>query len=227
MENLDTSQPETEAKPRSRRNGNGGPTEHDMLAACGFENLPEVFTMQTEAGPVREREPAYELEAPCFLGQGREARLWEEGSIIVTEQAPNDVMKPLNRAAGLNAAQQRASLPAAGAAVDISDISEAAQMLSGDPDIMKRPKHEIEEMIAHLAVKLRMKREGKDFRNIPQASPHNFTGKNTPSAPPLLGAKQHNLSGAESTFAAYGQRFRAEPGSMVPQVRSMPQGGRR
>ncbi len=180
--------------------------ELDVLAGTEFESLPEVFAMRNEDGSiVQEREPAFLCRADCFLGIGREATLYEESSIVVTRSVPNEHMEPLNRAAGIAVVSWLQSLPRQGVDVDIDDMAEAAQMLATDPDHVKLNKLAWGQAVEKLAVALKQKRLGKDFRSeLPMG--HNFVRRSGRSAaPPILGAKIAELGArlpGETRFAS-------------------------
>lgn len=165
----------------------------DPLAGTAFEGLPDVFAMRDDGnGIIQEREPCYNILAECFLGSGTSGTRYDEGSIVVTRVVPNVQMQPLNRAAAINYVKWISRLPEHRAAIDAGDMAEAAQMLAADA--AKMNKVEWQKAVTTLAVEIKLRREGKDARDLP-AIGHNFVeqrGKST--APPILGAKMSDMA---------------------------------
>lgn len=194
---------------RAKKNGPSEPPA-DVLAGSGFEHLPECFAMTIEGAVVQEREPCYQVASECVLGFGREVTLYEEGAIIVTNVTPNDQMVPLNRAAAVNVVRWRERLPVTRVPLDIGDMAEAAQMLGSDPEAMKLNTFDWQNMLVKFATELKLRREGKDAREIPPIG-HNFVRGPAAGGSPLLGARiahgSENLPGATrfaTAVPAYG-----------------------
>lgn len=177
-------------EPRRRR----AAPEADPLAGTEFEGLPEIYHLRHDDGSqIHERAPTYLCRADCFLGSGREATLYEESSIVVTNSTPNEHMEPLNRAAGIAYVTWLQDMPQQGVPIDIGDMAEAAQMLAVDPDHTKLNKITWQEAVTKLATKLKLKRLGKDARaETPMG--HNFARGTRSTAPPILGAKLADMS---------------------------------
>jgi hypothetical protein len=190
----------TGGKPERRRN-----PEAELLAGSGFEHLPETFAMQMEdRSVVQERDACYYIRSDCALGVGRELTLWEEGSIIVTDAVPNMHMEPLNRAAAVQFVKWQQRLPANRAPIDIGDMAEAAQMLGSDPEILKLNRVQWQDAVVKLATELKLRREGREARDLPPIG-HNFVRGPRSAAPPILNAKVADMSQrlpGETRFAA-------------------------
>ena len=177
---------------RRRRSSSVEP-EPDPLAGSGFANLPECFAMRQENGFVQEHEPCYHVAADCFIGLGREASLSVEGDIVVTSLPPNESMEPLNRAAALAFVKWQSRLPASRTPIDIGDMAEAAQMLASDPEVLKLNRVDWQNAVARLASELKLRREGKDARELPPLG-HNFVRGARASPAPLLNSKLSEMS---------------------------------
>ena len=173
---------------------NGNPELADPLAGTEFQDLPDMFAMRQDDGSiVQEREPCYICRADCFLGNFREATLFEESSIVVTGAVPNQQMEPLNRAAAINYVKWLRRLPEHRAPIDVGDMAEAAQMLAVDPDHTKLNKLEWQRAVVKLATELKIRREGLDARDLPPIR-HNFARGTRTQAPPILGAKMADMA---------------------------------
>jgi hypothetical protein len=215
----------TQAKP-ARRNSSA---EADILAATEFEHLPDMFAMRNDDGSiVQEREPCYLIRADCFLGSGREATLYEESSIVVTGAVPNMQMEPLNRAAAMSYVKWLRRLPEHRAPIDVGDMSEAAQMLAADPEVLRLNKVQWQSAVVKLATELKLRREGLEAKDLPPIG-HNFVRGPRTQAPPILGAKLAEMSQrlpGETRFAAAVPAF--APGPVTrragPQPMNMPNG---
>lgn len=205
---------------------NGTPELADPLAGTEFEGLPEMFAMRQDDGSiVQERNPCYICRADCFLGNFREATLFEESSIVVTGAVPNQHMEPLNRAAAINYVKWLRRLPEHRAPIDVGDMAEAAQMLAVDPDHTKLNKLEWQRAVVKLATELKIRREGLEAKDLPPLG-HNFARGTRTQAPPILGAKMADMSQrlpGETRFAtaipAHSQppgTRRAGPAPMTP-----------
>lgn len=183
------------------------PTEEQLrlLSKFNFSALPEVFALQTGEGVIQEREPCYRCTSPGFYGRGTEGTYYDEGSIIVYDSIPNASMEPLNLAAALEWITWAESLPSHRASIDITDLAEAASRLRNDPRINDLPPGKYEQAVIKLAEELKLIREGRDARSLPQLG-HNFTNTTTTKAP-LLGAKMSDMSQrgpGETHFAPVG-----------------------
>lgn len=196
--------------------------EAALLAQFGFSELPVMFAMREPGGTViQEKEPCYQCMADGFYGRHRGGTWYEEGSIIVLDTVPNHQLQPLNRAAALKWAKWAGSLPQHKAAIDVGDMSEAAQMLAKNPDVLKLDPEKWQEAVVKLAVSLKVRREGGASPTLPGLA-HNFAPQSGRSTTvPILGAKiaegaqrgpggvQQTLSAAEVT--AGGARRAASP----------------
>lgn len=164
------------------------------LVAHGFGDLPEVFAMRDEGNAViQERGACYFCRADGFYGRGREGTWYAEGSIIVTDEVPNEHMEPLNRAAATKYVQWLSRLPNNRAPIDIGDMSEAAHMLAKDPMVTALSPADYQRAVIKLSEELKFKREGKDARTLPSLG-HNFTSASGGNAPPILGAKTSDMA---------------------------------
>src|SRR6185437_16812140 len=104
-----------------------------LLTKYGFDDLEPVFAMRDIDGQIlKEKEPCYQLQAEGFYGRGLHGTWYQEGAVIVTPDVPNQHMKPLNRAAGVNYAKWLETLPQNKVTIEIGDMSEAAVILSKD-----------------------------------------------------------------------------------------------
>lgn len=183
--------PENETTTRRRRAGN----DHEaLLIKAGFGDLPEVFAMREGTDILQEREPCYQLMADCFLGRGLHGTHYMEGATVVIHDTPNQHMKPLNRAAGINYALWLESLPRNRTFIDIGDMSEAAHMLAKDPDVTKLSPTKYQEAVVALAEELKLRREGRDGSRALPGIQHNFAPQSGGKAPPMLGAKTSDMS---------------------------------
>lgn len=164
----------------------------DPLADTAFSALPDVFAMRDGATIIQEREPCYECQADCFLGAGVTGTRYDEGSIVVTRVVPNIHMQPLNRAAALNYVKWIERLPEYRTPIDAGDMAEAAQMLAADAQSMN--KLQWQSAVTKLAVEIKLRREGKEARDLPGIG-HNFAHQpNRGSVPPILGAKMSDMA---------------------------------
>lgn len=165
-----------------------------LLAAYELDHLPETFAMRDgDGGVIQERDACYLCRADGFYGRGTHGTHYVEGSIIVTDVVPNQHMEPLNRAAAIKTAQWLDRLPKHQVPVDMGDISEAMTMLAARPDFLTMTPEERSEAAMKFAVRLKMKREGKDARDLP-AIAHNFAPVSGGNAPPILGAKMSDMA---------------------------------
>ena len=164
-----------------------------LLNKYQLADLPVQFAMRdAENGVIQEKEPCFLLKAPGFYGRGTAGTWYDEGSIIVTDAIPNQHMEPLNRAAGIRTSRWLDSLPQNQVPVDMGDISEAMTMLAARPDFLTMTPEQRSEAAMKFAVRLKMKREGRDARSLPELG-HNFGGGTT-KAPPILGAKMSDMA---------------------------------
>lgn len=125
-----------------------------------FSELPPVFAMRGPDGVVDQvRDPAWQLLADGFYGQGVEATLFLEGEIIVANMTPNFHIEPLNAAAGRLMRDWLESLPMQGTAIAIGDLSEAAAAIQKHDKIAEMTPKQIEEATYKLAVALKKKRD--------------------------------------------------------------------
>ena len=165
---------------------NGNPELADPLAGTQFENMPDVFILQTRDGVVQERAPTYEVMAPGFYGRGRWGT-YEEPTAIIVNETPNDHLWPKNRAAAIEWLKWKRSQPNDAAPIDREDYAEAAQMLASDAHKMN--KIQWNEAVSKLAQELKVKRLGGYAPSIPPYG-HNFArASGNTQAPPILGAK--------------------------------------
>ena len=220
---------------RSNQEPRNGKRQQDLdpLLGSEFEHLPEVFAMRNDDGSViQEREPTYLCRADCFLGTGREATLYEESSIVVTREKPNEHMEPLNRGAAIARLAWYASLPQDKVVISIEDMAEAATMCAADPEWAKLNKLDKTKAARKLAIEIKARREGVEARDLPPIG-HNFARSPGRSvAPPLLGAKMADLGArmpGETRFATavpqYGpDRPVTRRGTAAPMVGVNPQG---
>lgn len=172
------------------------PTEPEeiLLEQHGFGDLPEVFAMRNDDNSIiQEQEACYECVADGFYGKGMEGTFYPESSIIVTTETPNEFMKPLNKAAGLNYIKWQLSLPMNRAAIDVGDMSEAAQMLAKDPNVTALSPIEYQKTVIKLSEELKIRRMGGVAPHSPSLS-HNFVPQSGGKAPPILGAKVADMS---------------------------------
>lgn len=178
--------------------------EDVALAQHGFGDLPEVFAMRNDDNSIiQEKDPCYECVADGFYGKGMEGTYYPESSIIVTQDTPNEFMKPLNKAAGLKYIAWTNSLPMNRTAIDVGDMSEAAQMLAKDPNVTLLPPLDYQKAVIKLSEELKLRRMGGTAPTTPSLQ-HNFTPQSGGKAPPILGAKVADMSqrGPGSTTAS-------------------------
>lgn len=167
--------------------------DNEILSLYNFDHLPAVFAMRDDNGQVvQEKEPCYQCTSPGFYGSHRSGTWYDEGSILVTHDTPNIHLQPLNRAAALKFAKWQDALPGQRTPISIEDMTEAAMMLAKDPRVQALGPLDAQKSVISLAEGLKIKREGKDARNIP-AMGHNFVPQSGGSAAPLLGAKMSDL----------------------------------
>jgi len=88
----------------------------------------------------------------------------------------------------------RESLPQDRAPIDIGDLAEASQMLAKNPDVTKLEPDDYQRALRELAMRLKIKRLGKDALDLPQMSAHNFAPLSGSKAPPILGAKLSDMA---------------------------------
>jgi hypothetical protein len=193
------SAPQDQAQaPRQNRRARAAEASIDieaMLERCGLSDLPEVFAMRDVDGSIlQERAPCFQLQTQCFLGRGLHGTLWEEGATVVYEDQPNQHMQPLNRAGAINYVMWLDSLPRNRTFIDIGDMSEAAHMLAKDPDVTKLPPLQYQKAVMDLATELKLRREGRDARSLPDMQSHNFAPQSGGKSPPMLGAKMSDMS---------------------------------
>lgn len=168
--------------------------DEGLLAQYSLSHLPEVFALRNEDNSIiQERAACYVCNADGFYGKGTHGTWYPEGSIIVTDVVPNLHMEPLNRAAAIKHARWQSALPNNRAPIDVGDMSEAAIMLSKDPRCQQLGPGDYQKAVIRLAEELKLKREGKDARDLP-AMGHNFTPQSGGKAPPILGAKMSDLT---------------------------------
>lgn len=167
-----------------------------LLSLYGLAELPEVFAMRDGNNVIQEREPCYICQADGFYGRGTHGTHHMEGEILVMEPrfVPNQHLQPLNRAAGLAYAKWLHSLPNNQVPIDIGDMAEAAQMLAKNPQVTDLPPDDYQKAVTTLAMKLKLKRDGKDARMLPNMSPHNFAPQSGGGAAPILGARMSDLT---------------------------------
>lgn len=185
----------------------------DKLAETIFSELPDTFALRNDDNSIiQEHEPCYICRADGFYGAGTQGTWYAEGSIIVTHAVPNEHMEPLNRGAALNYVRWIEKLPNHRAPIDVGDMSEAAQMLAKDPKWQELTPVQAQQAVIELAVGLKLRREGREARELPPIG-HNFTRGPNKTAPPILGARMSDM----------GQRFPGETrlAAAIPQV---PQG---
>ena len=77
-------------------------------------------------------------------------------------------------------------------------------MLAKDPRVTDLPPDDYQRAVVDLATRLKIKRAGKDYVELPLMSPHNFAPVSGGKAPPILGAKL-------SDMAARGPGFTSTP----------------
>jgi hypothetical protein len=178
----------------SRKNSEAAETE--LLTKWGLIELPDVFAMRDGNNIIQERGPCFLCLADGFYGRGTHGTQYQEGEILVVDAhfVPNEHLQPLNRIAGLGYAKWLESLPANQAPIDIGDMSEAAQMLAKNPSVTDLPPDDYQKAVVDLAVRLKLKRMGKDARLLPNMSAHNFAPQSGGKAPPLLGAKMSDMT---------------------------------
>lgn len=184
---------ETAAPPQAKRQKDG---DLELLRKYGGTELPDVFAMRDGANIIQEREPTFLCLADGFYGRGTHGTQYQEGEIVVVGRdfIPNEFLQPLNRAAGIGYARWLESLPANQAPIDIGDMSEASQMLAKNPQVTDLPPDDYQKAVVDLAVRLKLRRMGKDARILPSMSPHNFAAKSGGNAPPMLGAKMSDMT---------------------------------
>lgn len=164
------------------------------LMQYGFQDLPDVFAMRDDNGQIiQERAPTYQCRADGFYGQGRDGTHFVEGAIVVTDIVPNEHLEPLNRAGAIKYVNWLCSLPGNRAPIDIGDMSEAAHMLAKDPQVTALSPVAYQAAVIKLAEELKLKREGKDARTLPNIG-HNFKSASGGNAPPILGAKTSDMA---------------------------------
>ena len=168
-------------------------SDQSLLEHYGLSDLPEVFAMRGENGMIQEREPCYRCTADGFYGRGTSGTWYQEDSILVYEDIPNDYLEPLNTAAALQWTYWRESLPKNRTQIDIGDMSEAAHMLAKDPRVTDLPPVEYQKAVVKLSEELKLRREGKDAKSLPNIG-HNFAAQSGGKAPPILGAKMSEMS---------------------------------
>lgn len=174
-----------------------------LLAQYELGDLPVMFSMRNGNEIIQEKEPCYACAADGFYGRGTHGTWHQEGEILVMEPrfVPNQHLQPLNRAAGVCYAKWLATLPNNQAPIDIGDMAEAAQMLAKNPQVTDLPPEDYQKAVVQLAVRLKLKREG---RTLPNLSPHNFAPQSGGNAPPLLGAKMSDMTQRGPGFTASG-----------------------
>ena len=178
---------------RPKKELNFSEDDQALLEKYGFSDLPEVFAMRDGDGFVNEREPCYRCTGDGFYGRGTSGTWYQEDSIIVYDDIPNNVLEPLNQAAGLMWARWAESLPKNRSQIDIGDMAEASHMLAKNPEVTNLPPHLYQEAVIKLSEELRLRREGKDARSLPGLA-HNFAPQSGGKAPPILGAKMSDMS---------------------------------
>lgn len=166
-----------------------------LLAKYGLDDLEVVFAMRDTGGEIiREKEPCYECLAEGFYGNGMHGTWYQEGATIVLATTPNEQLRPLNRAAGINYANWLESLPQNRTYIDIGDMSEAAVILAKDPRVAQMSQAQAQRATIAVAEGLKLKRDpnARDLR----ASDinRNFAPASGGKSPPMLGAKMSDLS---------------------------------
>lgn len=165
-----------------------------LLTQYGLDHLPETFSMRDGDSIIQEREPCYICRADGFYGRGTAGTWYAEGSIIVTDIVPNDHLEPLNRAAAIKYVNWLSKLPNNRAPIDVGDMAEAATMLAKDPQVLALSSHDFQKAVIKLSEELKLRREGKNARDLPGIA-HNFAPQSgRTNAPPILGAKMAELS---------------------------------
>lgn len=162
--------------------------DDELLLQYNLLDLPVVFSMRDGNQIIQEKAPCYSCSADGFYGQGKSGTWYEEGSIIVMDTCPNYHTEPLNRAAALRYVKWVSSLPQQGADIGVEDMAEAAHTLAKNPRIMELDPVSYQKAVVDLAVKLKIRRLGKDAMNLPGFN-HNFAPQSGGNAAPILNAK--------------------------------------
>lgn len=187
-----------------------------LLAKYGLSHMEKTFSMQDPAtGEIlQEQEPCYQLLADGFYGQGMHATFFQEGATIVIHSAPNQHMKPLNRAAAINYAKWMESLPVNQTFIDIGDMSEAAAVLAKDPRVKEMSPTQAQRATILVAEGLRLKREGKNAMDLRAGDiSRNFAPSSGGNKAPLLNAKMSDLSQLSPGMTRTQQQAPTGPGA--------------
>ncbi|MET4341948.1 hypothetical protein [Bradyrhizobium sp. RT9a] len=165
-----------------------------LLAKYGLDDLDPVFAMRDGNEIIREKEPCYECLAEGFYGNGMHGTWYQEGATIVLSTTPNEQLRPLNRAAGINYANWLESLPQNRTYIDIGDMSEAAVILAKDPRVAQMSQAQAQRATIAVAEGLKLKRD-PHARDLRAADINrNFAPASGGKSPPMLGAKMSDLS---------------------------------
>jgi len=198
-----------------------------LLAKYGLDDLDVTFSMRDLATNeiLREKEPCYECLAEGFYGQGMHATWYQEGATIVMHTPPNQQLRPLNRAAGVNYARWLESLPQNRTYIDIGEMAEAAVILAKDERVKEMTPMQSQQACIRVAEGLRMRREGKTAMDLRAGDiSRNFAPQSGGRSPPMLGAKMSDMSqigpGMTRNLAAV-----TGPGAGVRRAAAAPLGG--
>lgn len=167
-----------------------------LLAKYDLTELEPVFAMRDPGtGEIlKEKEPCYECLADGFYGNGLHGTFFMEGATIVIHTPPNQHMRPLNRAAGINYARWMESLPQNRVVFDIGDMAEAGAILAKDPRVQQMTPLQAQQAVIRLAEGLKLRRDpsAKDMR-VNDIN-RNFAPQSGGKSPPMLGAKMSDMS---------------------------------
>ena len=186
-----------------------------------FSRLPAVFAMRGDDGFVEHvEEPAWNLLADGFYGQGVEATLYQEGEIIISSMIPNFHMQPLNRAAGKIMRAWLEALPMQGTTINIDDLSEAATALAGNEKLSEMTPEQIKATTYKLALALKVKRENTAGMVIPPmagATIESMRNRGASKAP-MMNARmldQNRRFAGEDVRRGASQQRRAQPAALT------------
>lgn len=180
--------------------------EDALLEKYELGLLPVMFAMRNGNEIIQEKEPCFLCAADGFYGRGTHGTFHQEGEILVLEPrfVPNQHLQPLNRAAAISYARWLETLPANQVPINIDDMAEASQMLARDPRVKELAPDDYQQALIALCVKVKLKREGKDARTLPNLSPHNFAPQSGGNSPPILGARMSDMGQRTPGFNASG-----------------------